>query len=60
MKLTRPPARAAATAWLAPLPPGGGHELSAQDGLAGPRDAVELDDHVGVGTADDDNRILCH
>ena len=35
---------------------GSGDELAAEDGFARPRDAVELDDHVGVRTADDYNR----
>src|SRR5208282_3060960 len=37
------------------LAPGGSEKLSAQNGLARLRDALELDDHVGVGTADDEN-----
>ena len=59
-KVTSPPARAAADRLVGAFAAGGGDELAAQDGFARPRNAVELDDHVGVGTADDEDAGLCY
>ena len=40
---------------IGPFAAGGGEELAAENGFARPRDAVQLDDHVGVRTADDED-----
>ena len=45
---------------VGPLSAGRHHELAAQDRLTGPRNPVQLDDHIGIRTADDNNRFLAH
>ena len=47
---TSAPARAAATAWLPPLPPGRRHRRR-QHGLAGPRQRVDREREIDVDTA---------
>ena len=54
-KVMSPPARAAATAWLAPFASRRHGKLAPNDGFAGLRDAVDLDDHIGVRTAHNKN-----
>ncbi len=52
---TSAPSRAAATAWLAPLPPGWTSTDRAEPGLAGLRQAVEREDQVEVDRAEDED-----
>ena len=59
-KVTAPPARAAATAWLAPLPPAAAGKLPAEDGFTRPGMRSNSDDHVGVRTADDNDVWFGH
>ena len=50
---TRAPSRAAATAWLAPLPPGTRSNIGVGDRLAGAGQTLAAGDVVDVGRADD-------
>ena len=56
----RAPGARRADRLVGPLAARGGDELPAQDGFARLGDAVHLDDHVGVGAADDEDGVLGH
>jgi hypothetical protein len=55
MNFTIAPSLAAATAWLAPLPPGVHKKIATDDCLTWFWQMFGLDNHIGIGTTYNEN-----